>query len=187
MKEDLSLESATLQQLQNANSFRIYGHPLQKDAKLTSKGWLPILGCLCVQDSPENPCPCDHGLILWVKVSSIVEKGTSERKDSKGNLLNFYDIDINEEISVQRIQNVKVSDLKKLGASLNKDGIFNPAILTGTKPATIAFGLPALIGAIIGTIIVKGVADGTFDAIDTDAMLERLKEQAAKDAANHPK
>lgn len=59
MNENLNPEAAMLRQLENANSCSIYGHPLTNDPGLKSfdKNWFPIVGCLCVQDSPENPYP----------------------------------------------------------------------------------------------------------------------------------
>jgi hypothetical protein len=34
------------------------------------RGCFPILWCLCVHDSPDNPCPC-NGPIIWIPEGSI--------------------------------------------------------------------------------------------------------------------
>ena len=42
------------------------------------KGCTPILFCLCVHSSPDNPCPCD-GPVAWIPDASIIHKQTTRR------------------------------------------------------------------------------------------------------------
>lgn len=47
---------------------------------------LPILWCLCVHDSPDNPCPCT-GPIVWVPRAGILESGLSNRRSDDGRMI----------------------------------------------------------------------------------------------------
>jgi hypothetical protein len=66
--EERMLEIKT-RKLERASSQRLRGVPVHRIAGdfdvSKMKLPFPIFGCLCVQDSPENPCPCTD-FVLWM-------------------------------------------------------------------------------------------------------------------------
>jgi hypothetical protein len=65
--------------------------------------------CLCVQDNDENPCPCDHGgMVWWLSSDSMIAQGKSGRQDGHGKELQFYDVLIESNIMVESLRPVNV-------------------------------------------------------------------------------
>jgi hypothetical protein len=46
-------------------------------------GRIPILGCLCVHDAPDNSCTC-RDLIGWLPVDQVGAFGPSKRRSATG-------------------------------------------------------------------------------------------------------
>src|SRR5437867_695137 len=55
-------------------------------AKRSRSRYKPYLYCLCVQDSPDNPCLCDR-FIIWLPLDRIFSDEPSGRKDKDGRLV----------------------------------------------------------------------------------------------------
>lgn len=47
------------------------------------KFFIPLIYCLCVQDSPDNPCPC-HGPVVWLKRDDILASQVGVRRGAGG-------------------------------------------------------------------------------------------------------
>jgi len=119
MTKKLSYEGAKLQQVSALTTKRIYGQPLDESelSKLNfpkSKfNWIKLIMCNCVQDTPENPCPCYNSPIWWIKSEDIVEQGESDKKDHDGNELSYYDVDINAKVLVESIKSANINSLTR--------------------------------------------------------------------------
>jgi len=84
----MTFNEAKLQQLNAAGTYRVYGQALEFAGEVAGvagrRGWRPIRPCLCVQDSPDNPCACNTGTFGWLWENAVVAQGNSGRKDHHG-------------------------------------------------------------------------------------------------------
>ena len=165
--------AAKMLQLEKASTIRILGTILPIDNGVSDfltgkkKGLIPILGgCICVQDSPENPCPCTGRppIIIWCPTDKILRSEKSKFKNHDGTELIAFDIQKDAEVFLEAVLPVSLNGLKKL--SQTKNGHSSPASSTIAKeisktgnPVVDAF----LIGWGIGTAIDE--ATGASDAI----------------------
>jgi hypothetical protein len=121
----MDFREAKLQQLNAAATFRVYGHELafeQSSGATARLRWRLIMPCFCVQDSPENPCPCMHGgdpFSWWLLDSAVVSEGGSGRKDHDGKELQFFDVLVDSQILVESVQAVSAGALKALGDTIS--------------------------------------------------------------------
>jgi hypothetical protein len=73
-----------LDDMGGAGNVTLTGVPVARTAGLFDiKGCIPILGCLCVHDSPESPCPC-KGPIFWIPEKDILFKQATRRQATVG-------------------------------------------------------------------------------------------------------
>lgn len=164
-----TFEQTIAAQIKSANSHRIYGHMIEtpKTSRVTGfdpyKNWIPIWACWCNHDSPDSPCPCkDNGTMVWITKSSIFEQGRSDKKDSDGDILEYFDIDSDSKLIVQSFNNIKASELKMSECGCNKNG---------NTPGIMAQGMPPLnpwviiAGAILAGIGTKA-GEGAYDTIE---------------------
>ncbi len=107
-------------QLVSPTSYRIYSQPIepivQPNGRISRNRKFQLVHftpCLCVQDSPDNPCPCDHSTVWWIMRGDIVKKGRSTKRDHDGNKLYFFDIDINANVLLQSMKSVSIKTLIK--------------------------------------------------------------------------
>jgi hypothetical protein len=67
-----------------AGTVTLTGVPVARTAGLFDiKGCIPILGCLCVHDSPDSPCPC-KGPIFWIPEKDVLFRQTARRQGLVG-------------------------------------------------------------------------------------------------------
>ena len=81
----------------DTGALRIHGHEVEPGNGKTAAAMVasrrrPFQICYCVQDSPDNPCPCMHDRRWWFEEGSIVASGRSERKDEAGKPLQYFDV-----------------------------------------------------------------------------------------------
>jgi hypothetical protein len=105
-----------LQQLQEATTRRVFGHPLEhyensRMAPNAQSKWFTLNPCLCVWDNDQNPCPCTRSTIWWILASDIVSSGKSDRKSHDGNELNYYDVNLNSQVIVESTKSVSLKSL----------------------------------------------------------------------------
>lgn len=56
--------------------------------------------CLCVHDTPENPCPCPPWPIVMIPRDSILAKGESRRQSQEGEHLAWVEVDSSAQLRV---------------------------------------------------------------------------------------
>ena len=121
-----SYSAAKIEQLDRSATFRVYGRALDFDLGDAARRWRPVQPCLCVQDSPDNPCPCPPGRTWWLRSDMILAEGDSGRKDADGNELRYFDVFLESRILVESMQSVT---LKKRGGKISPSrvgGIADP-------------------------------------------------------------
>jgi len=64
----------------------IKGHEASRSAR---GGRFPIGSCVCVQDSPENPCPCD-GPLIWLPTTGVIKDELTQRRSRAGEQIHVY-------------------------------------------------------------------------------------------------
>jgi hypothetical protein len=116
MTSTTTYEDFKLQQLQNATTRRIFGHPLEhhensRMAHNSSARLFTLNPCLCVWDNDQNPCPCTHSTIWWLLASDVVSTGVSGRKSPDGNELNYYDVNLDSQVIVESTKTVSLKSL----------------------------------------------------------------------------
>lgn len=114
-----SYSAAKIEQLDRRATFRVYGRALDFDLGDAARRWRPVQPCLCVQDSPDNPCPCPPGRTWWLRSDMILAEGDSGRKDADGNELRYFDVPVESRILVESMQSVSAGALKKRGGKIS--------------------------------------------------------------------
>ena len=137
--------AAKIEQLDRTATHRVYGRALEFDLGDAARRWRPIYPCLCVQDSPDNPCPCPPGPIWWLRTDTILAEGDSGRKDADGNELRYFDVFLGSQFLVESMQSVT---LKKRG-SKSRRGTISPSPVGGITDPRGGGGRPGSI-AIMG-------------------------------------
>lgn len=140
-KSDLDYDTARARLVEDASSIAVYGVALKEtDAKATARGFwethFPILWCLCVQDSPENPCPC-NGPIVWLPRDGVMRTDRDFRQSEDGMSVDRFRVARGAKALVDRIDSVPVETL--LGAALPKKA----ADGCGCAPTVDVMTLPA--------------------------------------------
>lgn len=74
---------------------------------------LAFIHCLCVQDSPENPCPC-RGPLFWVPSDLIFRSEPTGRKSVEGDEVVNIDIAEDAHVIFEMPLRLKVGTLKGL-------------------------------------------------------------------------
>lgn len=93
----------------------ISGVPLESD----DAGRQAIVSCLCVQDSPENPCPCD-GPIVWFPKESVLESRRMSQVSSEGEARYEYGLDPNAAVTVELVRTASASKVASLLGNAGK-------------------------------------------------------------------
>jgi hypothetical protein len=83
----------------------IVGVPLEGGPAF-ARGLRGIQHCLCVQDSPENPCPCT-GPLLWISKDDIVAERPAGRSDHDGRELTLFAVRREARLVVDRPRQVR--------------------------------------------------------------------------------
>jgi hypothetical protein len=122
---DQSYTSAKIRQLNELETFRVYGHGLDLDgdpsgASELRRGWKPVSPCFCVHDNPQNPCPCGP-LVWWLRSDMIVGQGNAGKKDHEGKELQYFDVLVESKILVESVRAVSAGALKHLGGRLSPE------------------------------------------------------------------
>jgi hypothetical protein len=92
-------------QHERATTVRVTGIPIaaERERPSTMKG---IQHCLCIQDSPDNPCPCT-GPILWVPNDALLRVMPAGRRDDQGRALMLFIIRRDARLIVERPRTVR--------------------------------------------------------------------------------
>ncbi|MDD9716903.1 hypothetical protein PVW48_09120 [Dinoroseobacter sp. PD6] len=111
----LDYDTARAQLVEDAATVAIHGIALKEsDAKATARGFwethFPILWCLCVQDSPDNPCPCT-GPIVWLPRDGVVRSEPALRRSDEGRAIDRYRVTRGAKVLVDRIESLPVEAL----------------------------------------------------------------------------
>ena len=114
--------SAKVRQLDEAATFRVYGRALDFDLGDAARRWKPVWPCLCVHDSPENPCPCPPH-IWWLRSDMILAEGDAGRKDHEGNELRYFDVLAESKVIVESVQTVSAGALEGLDGNYSARAI----------------------------------------------------------------
>jgi hypothetical protein len=127
-KDDLTYDDARSAQLERLTTTRIVGVPLKKGNASRSMRW--IVHCLCVQDSPDNPCPCD-GPILGIPNDALLREKSSGRRDEEGRELT--------EFLIRRDARLIVESPRAVRADVYA-GLMNRRVRGRKPPSTLAAG-----------------------------------------------
>lgn len=95
--------------LRDHSTRRVVGVPI--DWQLPD--WIVVSPCFCVQDSPDNPCPCYDKEHPWVFIpkDGIVSERETGRKSEFG-IVNEFAIDINAQVLVGLIKPLDARDIE---------------------------------------------------------------------------
>ncbi len=133
MNMTMNFNEAKLKQLDGATTYRVYGHELKFDRDTAKAGararrrYRLFQPCLCVWDSPQNPCRCDDGMLWWLPADAIIGEDKAGRKDHHGKELQFFDVRIDSKILVETVRPVSAGALKGLGQNISPQTV----LLTG--------------------------------------------------------
>ena len=72
----------------------------------------PITGCICVQDTPENPCPCTD-LIFWL-LDPPLEVSRTQRRTDRGDEILAFELPRDARVNVELQIPMKLSDLERI-------------------------------------------------------------------------
>ena len=105
ISSELTYESALSKSSGSRSELTIQGRIISRPANQIGgpRGCIPILWCLCVHDSPDNPCPC-NGPIIWFPERSI--RGRRKMKHGGEGLI---------EIDVEASTKVFLEDTREVG------------------------------------------------------------------------
>lgn len=149
----MTLAEAKLEQLSAATTYRVYGERVEheQDASLGRRQWIPISPCLCVWDSPDNPCPCTTGTFWWLAQDAIVAQGKSGRHGHHRRELQFFDVLVDSNIMVESVNPVSVAALKRLGKAITDEHVRDLALGTcrDTAPGIMQQQAPMTVGEVL--------------------------------------
>lgn len=130
------------EQLMKASTIRVYGEPLDYGSgstfniKSIKGGFFGIYDwCLCVQDTPDNPCPCGKNEVIWVPVKYLLASGMDEEKKKC-----FFDISKEADLQIEKLHSVKASDFSNsekigsIGTNLDRELVKKILELLKTPP-----------------------------------------------------
>jgi hypothetical protein len=184
-----SYKESKLQQLDAAGTYRIYGHELEFEqdagavAGVARRGrWMPLRPCLCVQDSPENPCPCNTGTLWWLREDAIVAQGKSERKDHHGKELQFFDVAVESKIMVESLQPVSAGVLKSLGNGVTPERLLDLAADRDTDGSAV----PGTMQSVVKDILIGILGGLLYDLLKDASILDLLEKLAEEKRGQKP-
>lgn len=138
-------EDTHANQLLTAGTIEIRGVPLEMTSKLI-KGRIPVQHCICVQDTPENPCPCS-GRILWLPEIGVLAREMTGRRDAQGREIASFRVSGATEILVE---SVDISRADRLGATMQHNKWDPPDIQKGSISGDVVSG-------VIAVFVVRGI------------------------------
>jgi hypothetical protein len=154
----VSYEEMKEKQLEDTMVTKIHGVPLhlegsQLDFDSNGAFW-PIAWCLCVQDSPDNPCPCKDPIIVWLPKDKILKSGKSRRKNHEGSEVYWFEMTNGADVMVEELHSLKVKDLA--------DGSYGPE----GNGTSVSFSKKSIRSRLLKAAFSLGFAIGT--AIDEE-------------------
>jgi hypothetical protein len=108
-------------QLEKTLTTRITGVPLDaidnnEQSQYRKRLFFPIvLGCVCVQDTPQNPCPCYSRppIIVWLLKDDIIKSGKTNALNHDGQELYFFELKNQAMVQVETMIPTAVTDLTR--------------------------------------------------------------------------
>jgi len=114
--------AAKRQMVTEATHVGIEGVRLQTRGKeAAGEGLIGIGWCVCVQDSPENPCPCNGG-ILWLPEAAVVNESDTGRKSADGDDILRFMVKRDADIVVETYSPVRADALSRIERSVSSSG-----------------------------------------------------------------
>lgn len=97
-------------------------------------GWIRIRTCLCVQDSPDNPCPCGSIWVdskgqtvfppfAWIRTNDIIQIQEDLRKSFDGGSIAKIVVRADTQIICEMQEPMKASDFEQRAASIIRSPI----------------------------------------------------------------
>ena len=112
----LRYEELKKRQLEDTISTQFYGVPIELGefarAMQPHQNLIPIWGCVCVQDSPDNPCPCRW--IVWLPKDRILRSGKTQLKSPEGHEIHWFRVANDARVLVERQAAVSVPEYVSL-------------------------------------------------------------------------
>ncbi|TLF45440.1 hypothetical protein FEI13_18140 [Halomonas urmiana] len=103
----MNIEELTAKQMRESQTISITGVVIENKLK----GVVIIIPCLCVQDSPDNPCPCtDLSKILISKNNIVGDIVPIDKKSIDGESLSLVTIDRNATVLVEHTASVNAEN-----------------------------------------------------------------------------
>ncbi|HEY6505649.1 MAG TPA: hypothetical protein VIZ28_16855 [Chitinophagaceae bacterium] len=78
---------------------------------LRKKPFWPFIHCICVQDTPENPCPCNEDFIIWIPTKDILDIKKSGKKNQEDKNIYVVRLNVNAEVQVEFTLPISVKKL----------------------------------------------------------------------------
>lgn len=156
----LSYEDVKARRLNDALSKQIYGIPIEipEDRnQIAGRRFQPILGCLCVQDSPENPCPCSD-FIIWLPLDKVIASRETERRSVDSQPLYLFTVASDAEVLIEdRVRTCRMLDLERVLKS-------NALLLNESLETLDSLARKSAVGRVIKAVVVKLVV-AVIDAL----------------------
>ncbi len=150
------------EQLNQLSTFKLTGIPIEfpenSQANQTRKFFPIQVGCNCdhVQDSPENPCPCNSlpPIIVWLPKEKILKSYKSDKGNHDGRELTVFEIEKDATVFVERLQPINLSRVSGMGNGHPINTNINTALIF------LAFVLGKAIGVAVGGVVGEVVTGG---------------------------
>jgi hypothetical protein len=163
-KDALSAEGARSELFERATTVPIVGIPLKGEREF-ARGLRGIRHCLCVQDSPDNPCPCT-GPLLWISKEDIVSEGPAGRRDRDARELTRLAVRRDARLVVERPRAVR-ADRYLRAATMSARRAVNPPRVMMKENGGGGFGLRDAFdfGYWLGTELDEATGGAISDAV----------------------
>jgi hypothetical protein len=131
-------------QLNAISTIKVVGIPIQTADKPQGNNLQRHIaiehGCLCVIDSPDDPCPCRHlpPIIIWLPEDGCIHKYKSDTPNHDGRELTVFEMDRSVTIFIEKMQAIDLSKVSN-NNTFKMNGI-------GSKPP---IKIPTLANALI--------------------------------------
>lgn len=147
----MTFTEAKLEQLTAATTYRVYGERVEHEADAATgrRHYIAISPCLCVWDSPDNPCACKPGTFWWLAQDAIVAQGNSGRQGHHRRELQFFDLFVDSNIIVESVATVSVAALKLLGKAITDEHVRDLAF------GACADTVPGIMQLTVGEVLLK--------------------------------